>query len=108
MLNWLKKLRLRKPSNQEIKEKHIKAISELVPKSEVAEISEGKKKQKKLKLSEVKFVLAANKSKRRDSVRAIVFHHICMGSFKQNVDFLASKEAGVSAHYVLGRNMMLY
>lgn len=57
-----------------------------------------------LDLYKVKYVRAANQSRRTDKVRGIVLHHIMMGSFKQNVDFLSSKASGVSAHYVLGRN----
>lgn len=62
---------------------------------------------KPLDLMKVKFQPAANQSRRRDEVRGICLHHIMMGSFKKNVDFLASKESGVSAHYCLGRNAEL-
>jgi N-acetyl-anhydromuramyl-L-alanine amidase AmpD len=59
---------------------------------------------KPLNLMKVKFEPAANQSRRRDKVRGICLHHIMMGSFRKNVDFLKSKESGVSAHYCLGRN----
>jgi len=58
---------------------------------------------KALNLYKVKYQKAANQSKRKDKVRGIVLHHIMMGGFQKNVDFLASKESGVSSHYVLGR-----
>ncbi len=66
-----------------------------------------KKPIKPLDLAKVKFVKAANQSNRRDSIRGICFHHIMMGSFKKNEEFLVSKASGVSAHYVLGRNAEL-
>lgn len=59
---------------------------------------------KPLDLTKVKFVKAANQSNRKDKVRGICLHHIMMGSFKKNEEFLTSKASGVSAHYVLGRN----
>lgn len=65
------------------------------------------KKIKPLDLMKVKFEKAANQSKRKDVVRGITLHHIMMGGFRKNVDFLTSKAAGVSAHYVLGRNAEL-
>ena len=58
---------------------------------------------KALNLYSVKYQKAANQSKRKDKVRGIVLHHIMMGGFQKNVDFLASKSSGVSSHYVLGR-----
>jgi len=60
-----------------------------------------------LDLMKVNFEKAENQSNRKDEVRAIVLHHIYMGTFKQNVDFLVSKASGVSCHYVLGRNAEL-
>ena len=65
------------------------------------------KKIKPLDLMKVKFEVAANQSKRKDVVRGITLHHIMMGGFRKNVDFLTSKASGVSAHYVLGRNAEL-
>jgi N-acetyl-anhydromuramyl-L-alanine amidase AmpD len=55
-----------------------------------------------LDLMSVRFHAAANQSSRRDSIRAIVLHHIFMGSFEESEEFLVSKESGVSAHYLAG------
>lgn len=59
-------------------------------------------KDSEFDLDKITFVQAVNHSKRKDIIRGIILHHIMMGEFQKNVDFLASKESNVSAHYVLG------
>lgn len=71
------------------------------------DLYKSKPKIKSLDLMKVKFVKAENQSKRKDEVRGICLHHIMMGSFKKNEEFLTSKASGVSAHYLLGRNAEL-
>ena len=55
-----------------------------------------------LDLMKVRFSRAVNQSNRRDEIRAIILHHIYMGSFKKSEKFLINKASGVSSHYLLG------